>query len=115
VPAADEPDDCPRFDVGPVDGVAPGCVVPFAAGGRRFLVCNAKTGFYAVAERCTHAAWSLAGAELRGEEIVCALHGARFDLRTGHATCPPASKPLRTYAVDVEGGRIRVRVPPPIE
>jgi nitrite reductase/ring-hydroxylating ferredoxin subunit len=103
----------PFHDIGPASGVAPGKAVAFETRGRRFVVCNTGEEFFAVADRCTHAAWRLADSALRGGEIVCSLHGARFDLRTGAATGPPASKPLRTFAVRNEGGRLLVQVPPP--
>ncbi len=105
--------EAPWLDLCGQDEVPEGSAVGFAANGRELLLCNADGEVWAVAERCTHAAWSLAGSELVGCEIVCALHGARFDLRTGEATARPASKPLATYPVRIENGRIRVRVPPP--
>jgi 3-phenylpropionate/trans-cinnamate dioxygenase ferredoxin subunit len=103
----------PFLDVGPTSAVAPRSAVGFEASGRRFIVCNTGDDFYALADRCTHAAWGLAGSELRGCEIVCALHGASFDLRTGEATAPPASKSLRTFPVRVEKGRLLVQIQPP--
>jgi len=75
-------------------------------------VCNVGGAYYAVADRCTHAAWKLGGEPLEGCEIVCTLHGAAFDLRTGEATRPPASKPLRTFPCRSDGGRLLVDVDP---
>ena len=103
----------PFHDVGPTSAIAPGEVVRFEALGRRFVVCNTGSELYAVADRCTHAAWALAGSELRGFELICSLHGARFDLRSGAAVAPPASKPIRTFAVRTENGRVLVQVSPP--
>ena len=90
-----------------------GRAVAFRALGRDFLLCHVDGRYFAVADRCTHAAWSLANGELRGCELVCALHGARFDLRTGAATRPPASKPLRTFPVRTQGDRIEVQITAP--
>lgn len=104
----------PFRDVGPTAAVSPGEAVAFEAEGRRFVVCNVDGTFYAIADRCTHAAWPLAGSDLVACEVVCALHGARFDVRTGRATAPPASKPLRTFLVRAENGRLLVQVPPPV-
>ena len=105
--------DLPFRDVCGVDELPRGEVVAFEAGGRRLLLCNAEGEVFAIAERCSHAAWDLVGSKLRGAEIVCALHGARFDLRSGRPTARPASKPIDTYAARVREGRIEVRVPPP--
>ena len=104
----------PYHDVGPTSAVAVGESIAFEKGDRRFIVCNTGDGLYAVAERCTHAAWSLAGSALERFELICSLHGARFDVRTGAATAPPASKPLRTFPVKTRGGRILVALPPPV-
>jgi 3-phenylpropionate/trans-cinnamate dioxygenase ferredoxin subunit len=110
-----DPESLPFHDVAAMDAVGPGRAVGFEVGGRRLIVCNAGGDFYAVADRCTHAAWPLAGGDLEGSELICSLHGGRFDLRTGAAACPPATKPLRTFDVATRDGRILVRVPPPVE
>ena len=112
--SASEASSVPFRDVGPISAVPPGDAIAFEASGRRFVVCNAGGQLYAVADRCTHAAWPLAGSDLRDCDLVCSLHGARFDLRTGVATAPPATKPLQTYLTRTEHGRILVRLPPPV-
>jgi 3-phenylpropionate/trans-cinnamate dioxygenase ferredoxin subunit len=43
--------------------------------------------------------------------VECWLHGSCFDLRTGASTGPPATKPVPTYPVKVEGGDVFVAVP----
>lgn len=101
------------MDVCATADVPEGAVVAFEALGRSFLICNAAGSFHAIAERCTHSAWSLAGSDLVGCEIVCGLHGGRFDLRTGEATTPPANKPIRTFVVRTRGERLEVGVTPP--
>ena len=101
------------IDVGAASEVAPGDVLAFRVRDRDFVVCNAAGTLYALADRCTHAAWSLAGSELRGCEIVCSLHGARFDVRDGTATAPPASKSLSTFPIRERNGRIEVQVAAP--
>ena len=66
--------------------------------------------FFATDDTCTHAKFSLADGYIEGEEVVCALHEARFCLRTGRALSFPAVVPLRTYPVRVEGGEVFVEV-----
>jgi nitrite reductase/ring-hydroxylating ferredoxin subunit len=59
--------------------------------------------FFATADSCTHEEWSLGqDSDLEGNEIVCPLHQARFDVRTGAALCFPATLALATYAVEVD-------------
>lgn len=70
---------------------------------------------FAIEDRCTHDDGPLADGPVNAEacEIECPRHGARFDLRTGAALSMPASQPVPTYAVKVEGGDVFVREPDP--
>ncbi len=82
-------------------------------------VCLVQLGgkFYAMDDRCTHAESMLSSGEVEDGEVVCALHGARFDPKTGDALTPPAVKPVRTHEVKVEGDNVMVRlsdVPSPV-
>jgi NAD(P)H-dependent nitrite reductase small subunit len=58
--------------------------------------------FFATDDTCTHAKFSLSEGYIEGDEVVCALHEARFCLRTGRVLSPPATVPLRTYPVKIE-------------
>ncbi len=76
--------------------------------GREILICRVEDNYFAVASRCTHAAWSLASEPIEGMEIHCTLHGARFDLRDGCPTAGPASKPLATFPIELRNGELYV-------
>ena len=77
-------------------------------GGREILICRLEDSYVALASRCTHAAWPLAQEPIEGMEIVCTLHGARFDLRDGCPTAGPASKPLAIHPIEVRDGALYV-------
>jgi 3-phenylpropionate/trans-cinnamate dioxygenase ferredoxin subunit len=68
------------------------------AGGPILLIHQAEDP-YAVADSCTHQEESLADGFIEEDTIECAHHGARYDLRSGHALCLPALTALRTYPV----------------
>jgi 3-phenylpropionate/trans-cinnamate dioxygenase ferredoxin component len=68
---------------------------------------------FALDEFCTHEEVSLADGEIYDHTVECWLHGSCFDLRTGEPTGPPASKPLATYQVRVDGDEVYVAVPAP--
>jgi len=78
--------------------------------GLRVALCNADGQFYAIDDVCTHDGGSLDQGELRGFDIECPRHGARFDVRTGRVTALPAVIPVDTYPVKVEGDDVMVDV-----
>ncbi len=68
---------------------------------------------YAIQDECSHAAIPLSEGEVEGCEIECWLHGSRFDLRTGKPSGLPATEPVPTYPVRVEGDDVLVDVTNP--
>ena len=79
-------------------------------GDREILVCRVDESYFAVASRCTHSAWPLGAEPIEGFEIVCTLHGARFDLRDGCPTGGPASRPLASYPIEFRDGQLYVKL-----
>jgi 3-phenylpropionate/trans-cinnamate dioxygenase ferredoxin subunit len=71
-------------------------------------VFNVDGQFYAIQDVCTHDDGPLAEGKLIGCEIECPRHGARFDLRDGRVTAPPALVPVPVYDVRVQDGQIQV-------
>ncbi len=67
---------------------------------------------FAIDEFCTHADVSLADGEVRDQTIECWLHGSRFDLRSGKPVGPPASKPIGSYQVRLDGDDVLVSLDP---
>jgi nitrite reductase/ring-hydroxylating ferredoxin subunit len=79
--------------------------------GERVCVVQSAGKFYAFEDRCTHDDGPLGEGTLQGCEIECPRHGARFDIRTGRVTAPPAYGPLEVYPTVVEGGQVFVEIP----
>ena len=67
--------------------------------GAAIVVFHADGEWFAVENRCPHRDVPLDDGALIAGEIVCPLHGARFDLRTGKRQNPPATSDLKTYRV----------------
>jgi nitrite reductase/ring-hydroxylating ferredoxin subunit len=78
-------------------------------GDTAIAVYNIDGTLYAVEDVCTHDGAELAGGEVHGFEVECVRHGARFDLRTGAVTCPPAYEPIACFPVVEEDGLIFTR------
>jgi nitrite reductase/ring-hydroxylating ferredoxin subunit len=91
------------------DEIADGAALQIK-GAAPLAVFHVGDQFFATDDTCTHAKFSLAEGYIEGAEVVCALHEARFCLRTGRVLSPPAIVPLRTYAVRIEGGDVLVEV-----
>ncbi len=78
-----------------VDGIA---VAVFLVGGE----------YFALEDVCTHDGGPLAEGSLEDHVIECPRHGARFDIRTGAVVALPATSPVPTYAVRLQGDDIQV-------
>lgn len=74
------------------------------------LFQHADGNFYAVEVWCSHQKVSLINGDVEDYELMCPLHGACFDLRTGKHLSLPAVKPIQSYKVKVEDGKVFVKV-----
>ena len=81
------------------------------AGGREILVCRTRDGVFAIDGQCSHAEARLCEGRLRGTRVICPLHGAAFDVRSGAVLRGPARQPIRAYPVRCDGARAWVTVP----
>ena len=65
---------------------------------------------YAISDICTHEETYLSEGEFDTDdmEVECPLHGSRFDVRTGAVRILPATKPVATYPVKIEGDLVLV-------
>lgn len=87
----------------------PGSVRVVDVDGAMIAVFNLEGEYYAIEDLCTHDGGELASGTLEGEEIVCPRHGARFNVKTGEVTAPPAYEPVATFPVRVHEGSVQVR------
>jgi 3-phenylpropionate/trans-cinnamate dioxygenase ferredoxin subunit len=92
-----------------VDELEPGSVTLVEIGGTEVAVFNIDGAFYALADICTHDGGTLADGTVEGHEIECPRHGARFDIRSGKVTAPPAYEDVTTYPVRVVNGVVQIR------
>ena len=90
--------------------VPPGTCQHGEAGGEDVLLVNLDGEIYAMSNICTHDYAELSDGELEGAEVVCPLHQARFDVRSGEALSPPAYEALPTFPVRVRDGNVEVEV-----
>jgi len=94
------------IDVAAVEDIAPGDAVLVHAGETPVCLVNVDGTIRAVHDICTHAMESLSGGWVEGDTIECPRHGATFSLTTGEVLSPPATRPLPTFHVEVQDGRV---------
>lgn len=74
-------------------------------------IANLNGEFFAIENTCTHDGGPLGEGEVvDGCCVECPRHGAKFDLKTGGVMSLPATMPVASYEVKVEGEDIFVKV-----
>jgi 3-phenylpropionate/trans-cinnamate dioxygenase ferredoxin subunit len=116
------------IDVLAADDLPDGGLTAVDVDGHELLVARVGEQVYIADNRCPHLGGRLSKGELNGTVITCHLHHSQFDLTDGSvirwtdwkgavlsiAELARHPRPLRTYAVKVEDGRVLVgpeRVP----
>lgn len=90
------------------DELPPGEMLRFEGPDQPILVCNVDGEFFATQDTCSHGDWPLSDGYLEDGTVECALHWAKFCVRTGTVKALPACKPLRTYPVKLDGEDVLV-------
>lgn len=92
----------------PASDLKPGNARRVMVDGVRVAVYNVGGTFYATADICTHEGGPLSEGWLEGMNIVCPWHESCFRVDTGAVVCSPATRPVKTYRVEVSEGVVRV-------
>jgi nitrite reductase/ring-hydroxylating ferredoxin subunit len=78
------------------------------AEGREILLLRVGDEIHAFDNACPHEGNPLVDGDVLGDQLECAYHAWRFDLRTG--ACLYGDEPARRYTVEEVGGKIRIRL-----
>ncbi|HEU0202641.1 MAG TPA: non-heme iron oxygenase ferredoxin subunit [Burkholderiaceae bacterium] len=92
------------------DAVPSDDVIGVAVAGRDIALYSVEGEIFATDNICTHGHARLCDGFLEGHEIECPLHQGKFDVRSGKATCEPATEDLKSYPVKIEGGRVYLAI-----
>lgn len=90
--------------------VEPGGVLRVEVNNREISLFNIEGDLYAIDEICSHADGPLSEGYMEGYEIECPFHGARFNIKTGEVTAPPAVVPVDVFEVRLVGDDIEIDV-----
>ena len=88
--------------------IGEGKMIEVEIDGKSIVVCRSKDGLHALDNVCTHAYAKMHEGRLRGARLICPLHGASFDCRTGAVLGAPALTPLKTYAIRTTGEDVEI-------
>lgn len=93
--------------------VPEGTMMSVQVEGEEILLACIGGQYFAINNICSHQGGWLDQGELLKDscEVICPLHDACFDLKTGQPTSGPAKQPVTLYAVRVEGGDILLGPP----
>lgn len=99
-------------DIGVLDDYVHGEARQIRLDERVLVVIRIDDKVYVLDDRCSHEDFSLAEGEVNVEtcEIECARHGAMFSLKDGEPMSFPATRPVATYDVEINNGRLEVVV-----
>jgi uncharacterized protein YbjT (DUF2867 family)/nitrite reductase/ring-hydroxylating ferredoxin subunit len=104
IPQISGPSASLRFDEFRISDVPPGSVLLMGD----VAVFSVAGGLCATQAMCTHRAGPLSEGVVDDSTVTCPLHGAQFNVWTGAVLRGPATTPLRTYRVIVDGDVGRV-------
>lgn len=93
-----------------LDEAVPQCA---SVEGLEIVVVRCGAEIFCVENNCSHENFPLSDGEVDplNCEIECARHGSMFDLSTGAPRSLPATKPVRTFHVEVRDGIVAVELP----
>lgn len=84
-----------RFvEVAKTHEIEPGQLKHVEIEGKEILISNIDGKFYSLDDRCSHMNASLAKGKVIGKDIVCAFHGAKFNVETGAVVSSAVMSPL---------------------
>jgi nitrite reductase/ring-hydroxylating ferredoxin subunit/uncharacterized membrane protein len=85
--------------------------IRFEARGHVVVVARLDGQVHAFQEFCTHRYGPLSEGCFRDGSIVCPWHRSAFAVATGEVIEGPAKVDLRTFEVEIEEGKIKIRIP----
>ena len=92
-------------------GEVPDCgAKPVVAHGEPVALFRVGDEVFAISDVCTHEETELHSGDFDCEdlEIECPLHGSKFNVQTGEVRILPATRPVATFDVKIDGDLVLV-------
>jgi len=106
-----DPGQCEFAPIAPLNELDEGDRLFVEIDGLPIVVFKIAQQVFAIADTCSHDDAPLGDGVLRGYEVTCPRHGARFDVRTGKALSLPAVVDIPAYPVRIRDGQIELGIP----
>lgn len=95
-----------RFEELPVNEI-----VAQKVDGMELVVIRRGENVFALKDQCPHAGSPLSTGYIKGSDIMCAYHAAKFDIESGASQGPPAMCDVPCFATRIEGEWVEVLLP----
>ena len=83
-----------------------GAGIAVTPAGHDIAVFKLDDGVYAIDNLCSHGNAKLCDGFVDGHHVECPFHQALFDVRDGSVGCGPATEPVKSWPVKIEGCRV---------
>ena len=100
-----------KFVVAHIDDLQDGDMKQVEVGGLKILLTRLDGEFFALGGECSHFGGPLAEGVLSGMHVTCPWHQARFHIKTGELTSPPALDSMARFETGVERDQVYVILP----
>lgn len=87
-----------------------GAGIAVAPKGHDIAVFKLADAVYAIDNVCSHGNARLCDGFVDGYLVECPFHQALFDVRDGSVSCGPATEPVKSWPVKIEGGRVFLKL-----
>ncbi len=93
-----------------LDAIGDDQIAAFNVDGHAVAIARSAGQLFALDDMCTHAECPLSDGEVEDGEVICSCHGSRFDLRTGDVIAGPATEPVPSYQIQIDGDSVVVKL-----
>jgi naphthalene 1,2-dioxygenase system ferredoxin subunit len=100
----------PWIDVAAEADLFEGAGIAIQPAGHDLALFSIDGEVFATDNICSHGSARLCDGYVEGYEVECPFHQGRFDVRTGAATCGPATEPVKSWPVKIEAGRVYLQL-----
>ncbi len=95
-----------------INEIPPGGHKAITINGTPIVLFNLEGEYFAIENRCTHEDFPLSEGCIIDNQITCPLHGAKFNIKTGEVTAPPAFVDVPIFSVRIVEDNIQVELLP---